>query len=363
LSWNSGRRNVILATMNKNLRHGRWYLAAVIVLAAETGWSQGAIVLQYPISARSASMGETGVADNSDPANLYYNPANAVGTASVYAQASHWDLPLFSDDIWIGGGSAGVRLESGDRMRLAADLAYGRLDYGESIATDPAGNPLGEVHTFEEYVTLTLGVGWEFSDEWELRLGTAGKRYDGHYPSALFTQPILDDGGFDAFAFDLGTTLARRFVVGEWSVTPALAVAFVNFGGEIDTPYGNDPLPTRFHFGSSVRVESSTTRILSADVPVIAIVYNVEAVDRYHGNHGDIFSWGIGGELSVAEVLFVRAGTSDIDDDATDNIDEKSGWGVGLGLPVGPMRTRFDYTKTSAYYEDKKLGIAIDWLL
>jgi hypothetical protein len=320
--------------------------------------AQGAIVLQYPISARSAGMGETGVADNSDPANLFFNPANVVGPACVYAQGSRWDLNTFADDIWTGGGSAGVRLDSGDRMTLGADLAYGRLDYGETIVTSPSGIPLGEYHSFEDYVALTLGAGIRF-DDWELRLGGAGKRYDAHYgPAEVSMQTEAFE--FDAFAFDIGATLVRPCPVGEWAVTPALAVALVNFGSDIETPVGDDPLPTRFHFGTSVAIASPTVRILSADVPVIAAVYNVEAIERFHDSY---FSWAIGGELVVAQMLFLRAGTTDLDDENRSDYDSRSGWGVGVGFPAGAMRARFDYTKTSADYQDKKLGIAVDWML
>ena len=157
-------------------------------------------------------MGETGVADNSDPANLYFNPANVVGTACVYAQGSRWDINTFPEDIWTGGGSAGVRFDSGDDMTLGADLAYGRLDYGESIATTPSGMPLGEVHSFEDYLALTLGAGIRFGD-WELRLGGAGKRFDAHYGSSDFTSQLVVYE-FDAFAFDIGTTLARPWTRG-----------------------------------------------------------------------------------------------------------------------------------------------------
>lgn len=76
------------------------------------------------------------------------------------------------------------------------------------------------------------------------------------------------------------------------------------------------------------------------------------------------FQWGVGGELAVAQILFVRAGAADLDgeDDYPPN-DDVSGWGFGLGIPAGSFRSRFDYTKTSAFYEDTKYGFAIDWLL
>jgi hypothetical protein len=185
--------------------------------------------------------------------------------------------------------------------------------------------------------------------------------YNGFPPSDV---QIVD---FDALAFDVGVTLARRYDVGDWDVTPAVDLAYVNFGGEIETDYfdGDDPLPTRLHFGSSVRAASPTTRVFGADVPVLAMVYSVELIDRMHDAD---FSWGIGGEIAVAQIVFLRAGTSDFeedtpyDDEQDGEFESQSGWGVGLGIPIGAARTRFDYTKISESYTEKKLGVSLEWI-
>ena len=320
-------------------------------------------VLQFPISARSAAMGETGAADNSDPANLYFNPANVVGKPRIYAQGSRWDYaPIFGDeiDIWIGSASAGIcypRDESSRVTSLCVDLAYGRLDYGKAIATDPSGMPLGEFDAYEDYVVLTLGAGIRVATDWELRAGVAAKRI--HLNYGLSAPP--DEGDISGFAFDTGVTLARDAAFAGWNATPAIAVALVNAGPDLEFPDGNhDPLPMRFHFGGSIRVESPTTRILSADVPVIAMVTNVDAVERFHDEE---FSWGIGSELAVAQIVFVRVGVSDYKDEFEFDSDQLSGWGVGVGLPAGPFRARFDFTETSVEYTDDKYGLSIDWLL
>jgi len=337
-------------------------VVVAVVLGTTVTPARSQIVLLHPLSARSAGMGETGAADNSDAANIFFNPANVVGPAHVYVQGSRWGIVPF-DDVWFGAGSAGIsyhRVAGSQPMVLSADFTYGRLDYGESIATDPAGNPLGTFHAFEDYFGLTLGAGFAVGDRWDLRLGGAVKRWRAHLGPAEFTMSGADDQ-FDAFAFDVGTTAALRTSVSEWSIVPAFAVACVNAGPDIEFSdvSSSDPLPTRFHFGTSVRVESPTTRILSADVPVIAVVYNVDGTERLHDGP---FSWGIGGELAVAQMLFVRAGSFDYDDDKS-QVDDGSGWGIGLGIPAGSLRARFDYTKTSASYEKDKFGVALDWLL
>ncbi len=339
-------------------------IAAILAMAGRAhAQFTSAPVLQIPISARSAAMGETGAADNSDPANLYFNPANVVGKSRVYAQGSRWDYaPIFGDDIdlWIGSASAGIcypRDESSRFTSLCVDLGYGRLDYGESIVTDPTGMPLGQVHTFEDYLALTLGAGIRVATDWELRAGVAAKRI--HLKYGLSGPPM--DSDVSGFAFDTGVTFAREAAFAGWNAAPAFALALVNAGPDLEfSSGGEDPLPTRVHFGGSVRVESPTTRLLSADVPVIAIVTNVDGVDRFHG---DEFSWGIGSELAVAQIVFVRVGISDYKDDFEFDSDQLSGWGIGVGLPAGRFRARFDFTETSVNYTEDKYGLSVDWLL
>jgi len=346
--------------------HGVVVAAAVLAAASAPAWPQGAaIVLHQPISARAAAMGETGAADNSDPANVFFNPANVVGSTHVYVQGSRWGFEsVFFDasDMWTGGGSVGIsyaRAGGSQPVTLSADLAYGRFDYGESTFWDPTGIPLGTYHSFEDYYALTLGAGFAFDNQWDLRLGGAVKRWAADLAPAEFTTSGVD-AQFDAFAYDLGVTVARRAVVSDWGIVPAFAAAFVNAGPDIEVPDGSsDPLPTRFHFGTSVRVESPTARVFSADVPVIVVVYNVDGIERLHDGR---FSWGIGGELAVAQMLFVRAGSFDFADNDRYLIDSGSGWGIGLGIPVSSFRARFDYTKTSLFYEKDKFGAALDWI-
>lgn len=324
--------------------------------------SAGALVLQFTINARSVSMGATGVADP-NPGNLYFNPANVLGPARVYIQGSRWGLvPDIADDVWIGAASAGVCVErDGDSgfSTWGVDFTYGRLDYGESIATDPFGMPLGMFHSFEQYFALTLGAALRLSERWELRTGIAAKQFRANYAPDEFVVGA-GDGEFDAFAFDAGITFARRAVVSEWSVTPAFAVAIANAGPDIDAGFdSDDPLPTRLHFGSSVAIQSPTVHLLSADVPIVALVYNLEAVERFHG---DEFSWGIGGELAIVQALFVRAGVSDYENRFVYDHSEVSGWGIGFGIPAGPLRARFDFARSSGFDEDQ-FGFELDWML
>ena len=305
----------------------------------------GATVLQDPISARVTAMGFTGAADNSDPANVWFNPANAVGATGVYATYSFWKVdPYFggrdSDvqfDRWAAGGS--FRIADGVDLGVGATL--GELDYSSGVVTDPQGNVLGEIDPWERYFSLAIAVESRVSERVDVRAGIAGKRYWTDFGSELFTGM----SGFEdpeGFAFDIGATAAVPTSFSGWMVTPALALAYVNFGGEIDVGdyYEPDPFPARIHAGVSVRVDGPDVALGSARVPLLSFVNNIDLTDRLHG---ESYSWGMGAELAVLQVLFLRAGMEDEQNES--NEVDPAAWSIGIGVPVGPFRARFDYAR------------------
>jgi hypothetical protein len=64
-----------------------------------------------------------------------------------------------------------------------------------------------------------------------------------------------------------------------------------------------------------------------------------------------------------AQIIFARVGVADYDDEESTIPLADSGWGVGVGLPAGSLRARFDFTKTSIYYDEERFGVALEWLL
>lgn len=239
---------------------------------------------------------------------------------------------------------------------MGVGATFGELDYGSSVLTDLQGNPVGEFHSWERYGSLALGVRTRLAERVDLRLGAAAKRFWAEYSPAQFTQsPEISE--LDGIAFDVGTAAAMPLDYSGWTVTPALAFAYVNFGGEIDVPEGNsDPFPARLHYGANVRVDGPATKIGSAHVPLISFVQNVDAIDYLHG---DSWSWGMGAELAVVQILFLRAGV--MDDQADPNSDgDYSAWSVGAGVPVGPVRARFDYGRVYNY-DEPRYGVFAAW--
>lgn len=309
--------------------------------------STGAPLLDYPLNARVRAMGDNGAADNTEPGNIYFNPANVVGFARAYLQGTRWDVDLgFVDDVWFGGLSAGFCHRTDGGKAFGADISYGRLDYGESV-----------VNSAEESATLTLGFGVPFGEGNEFRVGAAAKRWWATYaPAGVGGNDTGTD--LDALAFDFGATAAFNAEYSGWQLTPALGASIVNFGNDIEVAdLGSDPLPTRVHFGGSLCVASPAVSILGAEVPLVSMVGNVDGAHRLHDQP---FTWGMGTEIAVTQILFLRNGfTNDPGDE--DGSFESSAWGVGLGFPAERFRLRFDYTHSSKYYEPDIYGIALAW--
>jgi hypothetical protein len=307
-------------------------------------------------------MGHTGVADNSDPSTIYFNPANAVGGSRAYGIASKMEWPddWFADDLWMGRAQAGYAWRgSGDgALSWGADFTLGKFSYGESMATLPDGTPLGTFESWEKVASLAIGVGIPLGDRYEVRVGAAGKRWWAQYAPAGFTQDIVVES-FDAYALDAGVTGVLNATVGDWTVNPALAVAMIDAGPDIEAFEGDtDPLPRRVNFGAGVYVESPARRVWNADVPILTVSVNVDGTDQRYGD----FEWGIGTEVAVGQILFLRTGahmTEESGDDVT-----QSGWGVGVGLPVSSLRLRFDYTESDFYQgiTTTHMGVTASWL-
>jgi hypothetical protein len=288
----------------------------------------------YSTGVRATGMGETGVADNTDPGGLFFNPANVVAPPHVYLRGSYWEW--FDNPAEKVGGVGGSWAGSwGSRpLAMGVDFTAATLDYSvDTVRTIyfPEGT-LAELPD-ENFWSLTAGAGILLRDRWDLRLGVAARRY-------------WESGGTrDGLGFDAGTTLAYRAVASGWRVTPAAAMAFTNLGPPVEeTDFYIMELPARFNYGVSVRIESPAVRLYGASPPLVAVTCNLDGVDRFYGARS---SWGFGSEFSLAEVLFFRVGAVHDEKlhDRQASASTASSLGVGLGLPVNSFRLRLDYAK------------------
>jgi hypothetical protein len=289
-------------------------------------------------------MGLTGTADASDPANVFYNPANVLTQNGAYVNGAYRNVPSdFIDDLWFGAANAGVgyRVADGsDYYAFGCDVGWARFDYGSPILTDSLGAPVAGFHSMENYVSAALGAGVSFAGKYRLAAAFAVKRWWADYAPAGFV-PGPDTAPLEpaATAFDLGTTFAVDFRAGEWLIAPAAGLAWANGGGDYDAGNGGTaPLPGRVTGGVSARLEGPSTTVYGTPVPAIVLTQNA---DRTDWSDGDRSTWGLGLEVAVLQIAFMRVGY--YRDDEVDRSD--STWGVGIGLPAGAFRARFDYAR------------------
>jgi hypothetical protein len=278
-------------------------------------------------------MGNTGVADMSDPSNGFLTPAAILGAPAIYATTSYGDL-------YPGGGRENpLRTVSGGGVfnagpvKLGVEIAWSELDLGEGrIIFLPWG--VSPSSHGDRYTGLRTAIGFGFGDRYELALGTMLKEVEVNYG----TDPVYGEVTSSALAVDLGLIAAAAFDAGDWRIAPALALSAVNMGETLTLePVGFEyGLPEQIHYGISVRIDSESIPVGSASVPLFSAVANVDAnAHQYDDKH----TIGIGTEASLLKVVYFRFGS--VIDKQSDT--SNSAWGAGLGIPAGSFYARLDY--------------------
>jgi hypothetical protein len=316
-------------------------------------------------SVRSVGMGESGVADGRDPGNVYFNPANVTGIEGVYGTGSYMLVsPFFDTDMWLGHGSLGGGRTFGAerKFRLGLDLTLARLDFG-TVRYGDVFDPQGVIVDMNEnLVSAAVGGSMAFAEFWQVALGVTYKRWTKTFDEvATTTGPV--PGGYATNMFDVGAVLSSGVDAGEWSLEPALGVALVNMGPEIDYRTGSYPPPSWLNYGVSVRVAAPRVALGSASVPTVSAVLNV---DGKHGMEEQHPRWAFGSEVGLLEAIFLRWGRQ-IDDWRRTTV---TTWGVAAGVPVGRLRARLEYANlrragTNIYegaVHTDKFGATVVWL-
>ena len=305
--------------------------------------------LDSPLGIRSVGMGETGVADNSDPANVWFNPANVVSRPRAYLHGERWEWVEALEMTTGGGGGSWGNTIGSRRYTFGLDFTAGTLALTDSARTIYL--PGRSVNAGNEYYwAVAAGVGTVLGERWETRLGVAVRHF---WDEDTAPDPHSGSG------FDVGATVAYPATVSGWSVTPAAAIAFVNLGGPLEeTSQYELALPARFDYGLSVRVESPHVTVAEASVPLLAFTCNLDGMDRYKGGRE---RWTFGGELAVAQIFFLRAGAglNDTDSPYVEDVSAQSAYGVGLGVPFGPILLRFDYARIPILRDPDRFGLLL----
>lgn len=305
--------------------------------------------LGLPLTTRSEGMATGGVADMRDPGNIFRNPAAVAAVNGVYTFGSYKKLvPILAGDVWFGNvnGGGGWTLDTENQVRVALGVTLARLDYGESVATDSQGFPIGVFSSHEDYFALTAGSSATFG-RYLFALGAAYKRYSVDFGLPQFAMP--------ANLFDLGMVVSTDVPADDWTLTPALGIAVVNMGNDLEFDDGrSDPLPAWFNYGVSARIEGPTVALGSRDLPVMSATVNV---DGSHGLNEQRPEWSFGTEIALVDVVYLRWGR-EIDDYRRNLV---TTWGAGFGVPVGPFCMTLDYAGRAHFNNTDQFGVTVVW--
>jgi len=334
------------------MRYVRAILAIAICAAPVTPahaiGSSAAILLTLPANARSIAMGDIGAADNSDPSTIFYNPANVCSATRVYGLVSQQRFEI-DDNIWARRANAGFSGSSPESpWMVGLDFGYARLRYGQTVIVDTGGNPTDTLDTYEDVASVTMGLGFHAGHVLDMRFGGAVKMWRARF-----------DQQYQATSFDAGVAITLHERYGAWNITPSLGAALIDAGEDIRYPdQSTDNLPTRLNAGASLCIESSPCNVLSARVPLVAVTVQTEAINPLH----DAVEWGIGNEIAIAQMLFVRSGVRRYAADNTStNAPTYASWGVGAGIPAGGLRMRFDYGRQTNSGDRDHMDVLVEW--
>jgi hypothetical protein len=325
----------------------------------------GAQVLDMMLSTRGNAMAWSGTADRSDPGNIYFNPANVTAVNGVFATGAYEKLiPALADDLWLGRLNVGAGRVIGEDTPILVAFGYtwGKLSYGESVATDSQGRSTGTFESWEEVFGLTAGVSGAAGERGTWALGVGIKRLSLEYAPAEFVVGEPETRDDSVTMLDLGFVLSTVVDASDWKVRPALGLAAVNMGSdiefEIDGEKREDPLPSWFNYGVSVRIDGPLVTLGSIETPSITSILNV---DGNHGLNDQRPRWGFGYEISLMQIIFARWGRRT--DDRFHRAEET--WGVALGIPAGPLRARLEYANDAPYYaygSGDTFGATLVWM-
>jgi hypothetical protein len=320
--------------------------------------STAALVFEYPMAVRSYGMGSTGVADDADPSNTIFNPANITSLSGIQNSVTYVDFPIdkairVQDNISLlafnicGGYEFDVGWDN--PFEFGAELLFGRLDYGESIARNVEGTEIGRFSSWETYFGGSIAGGTLLYNRLRVGTGVRFKYYHADFVPGDYGMQTLGGTG-STVAFDTGIRVATQIMeISDYVLNSAFGVSYLNLGPKVEfiDMEQSAGLPRNLCFGMSLKLTSPPTTLINAffnNVPVTQLTVNADVI---LGSRGDDYDtkyeiYRFGAEASAFQILFLRIGY--VDDNIRDSREITDG--IGVGLKVGRFYGRFDYAKT-----------------
>ena len=325
-------------------------LIAPLLVSAQRASAQ--YVLTYGQSVRSWGMGTIGAADDSDPANLFFNPAIIASSEGAFFTSGYW-THFASNDRYpllynVGAGLVGRRtLPAGRVVRFGGGIGYNKMDYGEvHYCRDLGTLPCPLARPKEASYSITGGAEVTFNSPLSAAVGLSVKPW--RYNSGEGTV-------YEQTAYDGGLLLKATILDGEDAkLSTSIGAGFLNLGGKISANGHEYEQPKTFRYGLGLRYEGPTSGYFhdrfDVDLPICSVCVNYELIqDRTETKWERDRAWGVGTEVSILRILFLRTGFYKDDH----GIERDGMLGFGLGWTFKRGWCRFDLASYPNYWEDR----------
>jgi hypothetical protein len=203
-------------------------------------------ILTIAPDARSAAMGDAGVAISPDANSAHWNPGKlgfATQDLTFSASYSPW-LRKIIDDMSLSYLSAQKKV--GENSTFSASLLY--FDMGDIQFRTATGQPAGDFNP-KEYA-LSLAYGQRLSENFGVGIGA-------RYIRSNISNGVNDTRPGNTAAVDLGTYYNRDLTIGARNFNLGLGANISNLGGKISytRPDEKDFIPTNLRLGTAITME------------------------------------------------------------------------------------------------------------
>jgi len=293
----------------------------------------GAVELLIPMGARNVAMGGANIANIGGTGAIYWNPAGLSLLEAGEATFSYMD---YFADMKVSYLAAGVRAGKLGVIGLSLQV----FDIGEIYVTtieSPEGT--GEVLS-PDYITAGITYAKRFTDR--ISFGTNMK----------VISEKLGSMSASVFAFDLGLQYVSPFGI-------AFGVTMKNIGGDLEYDGNAHEFDSEIQWVNPNATTRKTKLDLAAhELPTsmnmgLSYVYdlgelgNLNLSGVYNNNSFELDHIGLGAELGIKEMFFIRAGYLSMlyPDDWDWDKESQFGLSMGFGLNLNFAGTNimFDY--------------------
>ncbi|MHB8579244.1 MAG: PorV/PorQ family protein [Ignavibacteriaceae bacterium] len=275
--------------------------------------------LKIGIGARSAALGESGIASMNDVNSVFWNPAAITGFQGTQTS---FDYTKWIADLNITSAAIGYNFEGIGSFALSYNsLNYGQLQ--EALVTSPTGNV--DTRTGSSFSGSDLMVGLSYSRQFtdKLSIGLTGK----YLREDLFTYSS------SLFAFDVGT----YYNTGWHGIRLAMSAQnlgsparWLNTGQQSQQSYD---LPIIFRIGWAIDLLGGKNFFFGGDPSQHKITFSMDGV--HSNDYGERVLMGL--EYTAYDIFSFRVGYR------FNYTEGNLSFGAGFNYNVGSVLLRFDY--------------------